>query len=426
MINKKDFFKNLFKFLLIIVLVIIFLGAGFVVGLKLNLEDYLSDEQGNVQLHKVMNLYKQSRSDEVDFSEYWLVWDKIKNNYVRQPVKDIDLFYGSIEGLVASLNDPYSIYFPPKKASQFVESLSGQFEGIGAEIGIRDNLLVIIAPLEDSPAKKAGLQSGDIIVSVNGEDMYGVSIEDAVAKIKGPKGTEVILGILREGWQTPQDFKIIRQVINIPSVKLEWLDDDLAYLRISNFSDNTDSEFEQAVQDILAKKTELNGIILDLRDNPGGYLDSSVKVASEWVKEGVIVKEKFIKDKEKKHYAQGQHRLLNIPTVVLVNGGTASGSEIVTGALQDYGLATIIGQKTFGKGSVQSFELLPDGSALKLTIAKWFTPKDRQIDELGLEPDVEIEKMFEQKPDTNGDKSEDYIDRGLEKARQILLQTIKK
>lgn len=410
---------NTKKIIISIIATIFIFAGGFYVGNMRGLSQSLINESGEVDISKVIDLYSKSRSSEVSFEQYWEIWDKIHAKYVTQPVDDAGLFYGSIQGLVSGLNDPYSIYFPPEKAAEFAKDLSGKFGGIGAEIGLRDGVVTVIAPLKDSPAMNAGLKSGDKILTIDGQDTFELSLDEAINKIRGEQGTEVVLGITTNGFESLKEVRIVRDVINVPTVEWEQKEHEIVYLRISYFNENTWTEFDKAVKEIILQSPR--GLILDLRNNPGGYLDASVKVAAEWVDTGVIVSERFNDGKEDTYGANlGKHRLMGIPTVVLIDEGTASGSEIVAGALQDYGVATIIGQTTFGKGSVQEFEILPDGSALKLTVAEWFTPKGRQINEKGIEPDQVIEEMFTQKEGTGGTKEEDFVDNGLNKAMEIL------
>ncbi|MBI5222534.1 MAG: S41 family peptidase, partial [Candidatus Magasanikbacteria bacterium] len=312
--------------------------------------------------------------------------------------------------------DPYSMYFPPKQAEEFAEELSGEFEGIGAEIGIKEDQLVIIAPLAGSPAEKAGIKSGDKIYLIDGEETYGLALDKAVSKIRGPKGTAVKLTISHDGFEAVQEVTIVRDKIVVPTVTWEMKDNNIAYLRVSYFNDDTWGQFDKAIKEIKLKSPK--GIVLDLRSNPGGYLDTAISVASEWVKSGNIVTEKFSAGMENDHAAIGTHRLVGMPTVVLVDEGSASGSEIVAGALQDYGVAKVIGMKTYGKGSVQDFEAFLDGSALKLTVALWYTPKGRQIDKEGITPDVVLEKMVESATSTAG--VIEYKDLGLDKAVELL------
>lgn len=391
-------------------------GLGFFAGTVKDLHQSLLNEQGQVEISKVIDLYSKSRSSEVNFDQFWKVWDMIKKNYVHQPVDELKLFYGALQGLVAGLEDPYSVYFPPPKAQEFIRDLSGEFEGIGAEIGKKDNLLTIISPLPESPAERAGIKPGDKIYAIDDEDAITLSVEEAVKKIRGPHGTEVKLTISSNGPEESRDVKIKRDKILVPTITWEKKDAGISYLRISYFNEDTTAQFRKAVNEILALSPK--GLILDMRSNPGGYLDTSVMVASEWIKEGVIVRERFHDKTVKEYTSLGTHRLAGVPTVVLVDEGTASGSEIVAGALQDYDLARLVGQKTFGKGSVQNLEPLPDGSALKLTIANWFTPKDRAIDKEGITPDIVMEKMFAE--DKKAPKG--FRDLGIEKAMEILLK----
>lgn len=394
------------------------LAMGFYAGQSYFIKEDITGENGEVEITKVVDLYSKSRGSEVDFKQFWDLWDNIKSKYVDQPVDDVDLFYGALQGLVAGLGDPYSVYFPPVKAQEFAQDLSGEFEGIGAEIGLKNEQLTVIAPLKGSPAESAGLKPGDKIFAIDGSDTFGIGLDEAIKKIRGKKDTVVTLTITSNGFETLRDVEITRGNINIPTVKWEMKENNIVYLRIAYFNQDTWSYFDKAVQEFLIQSPK--GIILDLRSNPGGYLETAVAIGSEWVDEGNVVTEIF-SDKNGNDYATiGQHRLSGIKTVVLVDKGSASASEIVAGAIQDNGTGTIVGEQTFGKGSVQDFEVLPDGSAVKITVAKWFTPNGRQIDKEGVTPDIVIEEMF---TDINKDKTNgeiDYVDNGLEKAMELL------
>ncbi len=400
------------KVFLVFILLVASFGAGLFLGKVWQIQDLVTDDKGAVEIVKVMNLYSKSRSPEVKFDQFWDVWNKIEAKYVDQPVDDVKLFYGAIEGAVAGLGDPYTVYFPPKKAEEFVKDLAGEFDGIGAEIGLKGDILTVIAPLPGSPAEKAGLKPGDKIYKIDDDETYGLSVDEAVMKIRGKKGTSVRLTISHNGIEKVEEVTIIRDTIVVPTVVWEKKDNQIAYLRVSYFNEDTWSEFDKMTKEIKAWSPK--GIVLDMRSNPGGYLDTSIAVASEWIKKGVVVKEKFSDSKENSYDTIGAHRFAGLPTIVLIDEGTASGSEIVAGALQDYGLATLVGKKSYGKGSVQDFEVLPDGSAIKITVARWYTPKDRQIDKSGIEPDVKIEEMFVKQ------KDETYKDVGLEKALELL------
>lgn len=385
--------------------------VGILVGQLWSTYGFLNNDDG-VEITKVLNLYSKTRSSDVNFDNFWNVWDRVKEKYVDQPVNDVDLFYGAISGIVSGLDDPYSVYLPPKKAQEFSRDLSGKFEGIGAEIGIRQGMLTVIAPLSGSPSEQVGIKTGDQIYKIDGHETYSLSLEESVLRIRGKKGTQVVLTIGREGSDDgPQEISVTRDTIKIPTIISE-IRKGVGYIRISYFNETTWREFDTIVKDLLTKDPK--GLILDLRSNPGGYLQTAVDISSEWITAGVIVKEKMYGGQEKTYLTDGAHRLSNIQTVVLVDQGSASASEIVSGALQDYEKAKIVGERTFGKGSVQDFEAFPDGSALKLTVAKWVTPKGRIIEGGGIEPDIVLEKMFEIK------EGEEPKDLGLQKAFELL------
>jgi len=352
-------------------------------------------------------------TQDVDFNLFWNVWDMLKKDYVdRDKLDDKKMFYGALKGLVESTGDPYTVFMEPKIAKEFSDDLAGTFEGIGAEIGKKDNIITIVAPLADMPAEKAGLQSGDQIYAINGESTAGLSTDEAVNKIRGPKGTEVTLTIFRKGFEKTKDFKITRQTIIVKSIKTKMGDDKIFVITITNFNDDTSELFKQAAAEAIEKNPK--GIILDLRNNPGGYLETAIDVASEWVDQGIIVTEQFSPEKKNEYSHRGRARLKDFPTVVLVNQGSASASEIVSGALKDNGKATIVGMKTFGKGSVQTLEEMQDGSSVKITVAKWLTPKGYNINHEGIAPDVEVDLTLE---DYN--KS---IDPQMNKAVEILMK----
>ncbi|MCX6795027.1 MAG: S41 family peptidase [Candidatus Falkowbacteria bacterium] len=324
----------------------------------------------------------------IDFNLYWEVWDNLKTDYVdRNMVKDQDLFYGSLKGLAAAVGDPYTVFMDPKESKQFSDDLAGTFEGIGAEVGMRNDITTIIAPLDGMPAQKAGVRAGDKVYAVDGVSTLGLTVNEVVTKIRGPKDTKVTITIIR-GKEKPRDITITRSVIIVKSVKTEMRADGIYVIRVSNFNDDTEDLFNLAVNNILLK--EPKGIILDLRNNPGGYLETAVMMASEWVEAGPIVAEQFNGNRRNEYPSNGRGRLKNIPTIVLVNGGSASASEILAGALRDYKKATIVGETTYGKGSVQSLSDLSGGAALKMTIANWLTPAGDFINEKGLAPNIEV------------------------------------
>jgi len=401
--------KKYAGFYLGVILFIIAFGLGILAGQRMAMKNNPQQIAGEAGISKVLNLYSTSRKvDSVDFEQFWKVWDEVKAKYYKQPVSDSDLFYGAIQGMVYALNDPYSMYLPPTAAADFMKSLSGEFSGIGAEIGVKNNQLVVVAPIANTPAAKAGLRPGDKILAIDKIDTAGMDASAAVEKIRGEAGTTVVLTISRDGWTKAEEISIVRAKISVPAVSWEEKPGSVAYVRIMQFNDDTTPMFTKAVKQI--KNKGINKMILDLRNNPGGYLDGAIEMVSEWVSEGKIVSEKFSDGKMNDQMALGNPKLGGFKTIVLVNGGSASASEIVAGALQDYQKATIVGEKTFGKGSVQDYEPFSDGSALKITVAAWYTPKGKCINELGITPDVEVKEDWS-KEDVGVDK---MVDKALE------------
>lgn len=347
----------------------------------------------------------------VDFNLFWEVWNLVKDKYVEQPVLDTQLFYGALAGIAGAVGDPYTVFLEPETTRKFTAELSGTFSGIGAEIGLRKEQLVIIAPLPDTPAQRAGLKALDAILAIDDKDTSGMPIDVAVSHIRGPKGSKVTLKIFRKGWKEPRDIAIVREEIQVNPVRVELREDGIAHLKIIHFNEQLRGAFEEAVQKVLAKNPK--GLVLDLRNNPGGFFEGAIEVASAWLaNDQVVVYQQDQSGKKQEFHSRGQARLKDIPTVVLVNEGSASASEIVAGALQDYEIAKLIGEKTFGKGSVQTFEQLRGGSAVKITVAQWLTPKGRVINKEGIAPDLEV-KMGKEEVD-NGD------DPQLQKAVELL------
>lgn len=328
-------------------------------------------------------------SEDADFATFWDVWKLVKSSYVDQPVSEKDLYYGSVAGMVASLGDPYSTYFTPEDARAFNEQLSGSFFGIGAQLDTKDGNIVVIAPLPGTPAERAGLQPEDVIVTIDDAPTEGMTIDEAVSRIRGERGTVVTLGITREGSEDPRLFPITRDEITIDSVTYEMRDDGIAVISVSMFNDDTSSLFASAAQNVLSDNA--TGIIVDLRNNPGGLLDASIDLAGYWIAAGGTAVIESVGETQESYATNGNAILANVPTVVLVNGGSASASEILAGALQDSKEATVIGETTFGKGSVQEYHELPDGGAVKITVAKWLTPLGRSIDKQGITPDQTVE-----------------------------------
>lgn len=387
-------------------------GVGVLTGETLYLKKTIVNPDGTVNIDRVTNLNRAlNHSGSVDFAQFWEVWDRVKQQYVHQPTKDTDMFYGAIQGMVASLGDPYSIYLPPQQATSFTKNLEGELEGIGAEIGVKQNQLVVVSPIPGTPAMQAGLRTGDKILAIDKLSTQGMDVNTAVSHIRGPATSSVELLIARDGWAKPKEIIIHRAKINVPSVLYETKPGNVAYLRVLQFNDNTIPLFSKYVDQL--KASHANGLILDLRNNPGGYLDGAIAMASEWIKDGAVVSERFSDGRVEAHNALAVvHRLAGMKTVVLINGGSASASEIVSGALKDQKAATLIGEKSFGKGSVQNYENFPDGSALKVTVAEWLTPNNVNINKTGITPDIEVKENFEQEA-----AGQDSV---IDKALQIL------
>jgi len=332
------------------------------------------------------------------FSE---VLRKIEKNYVEE-TDPKDLIYGAIKGLVGTL-DPHSFFMSPEEYKELMIETKGSFTGVGIELTIRDSVLTVVSPIEGTPAFKAGIKAGDLIIMIDGKSTKDSSIMEAVRFIRGPKGSKVKLTIRREGLEKPVDFVITRDVIPIKSVRSSILPFDIGYIRISNFQSDTGQELSKELED-LEKKKRLKGLILDLRNNPGGLLSQAVEVADEFLDSGLIVSIKGRDKKEEKSIAHKNKKPRRYPMVALVNEGSASAAEIVAGALQDNKKALILGTATFGKGSVQTLFPLSDGSGLRLTTALYFTPSGRSIQASGIEPDVKVafippkEKPAEKEP----------------------------
>ncbi len=351
----------------------------------------------------------QSQPSNVDLKLFWETWNKVKEK-ATENVSEEKMLEGAISGMMSSLGDPYTVYFNKEENKRFKEDIQGEFGGIGIEIVQKNGFPTVVAPLAGSPAEKSGLKSGDIITEVDGQKTSDLGFEETINKIRGPKDTKVKLTINRESKAEPLTFEVTRDIIVVKSVEYRVIEKDgkkIGYIKIKQFGDDTDALFNKAALEI--KKQNLSGIILDLRNNPGGYLESAVSVSSVFIEEGVVVTEKG-KNLNKDYRATGGALLGQYKTVVLVNGGSASASEIVAGALKDRIGSKIVGQKTFGKGSVQELVELSDGSAAKITVAKWFTPNGTQINNEGIKPDFELE---------NGEDIN--IDNQLEKAQESVL-----
>jgi len=375
------------------VIIVILLAGSFYGG-------FWYGKNSRPSIEKVSGVFNKEtgKPDSIDFSLFWDSWTQIEEKFVNRSALDYQkMVYGAIDGMVKSLGDPYTAFFPPVESKKFSEDIKGSFDGIGAEIGMRKDILIVISPLEGSPAKKAGLLAGDQILKIDDKATADLNVDEAVNLIRGSKGTQVTLAILREGWSDTKDYKITRDVINVPILKYEIKDiggKKIAYIQLYEFTENAANEFTKKVNEILNSNAQ--GIVLDLRGNPGGYLEVAVDIASWFVDGGkLVVSEDFGNGKKNEHTSYGYKKLATYPTVVLIDQGSASASEILAGALRDDNGIKLVGEKSFGKGSVQELENLRGGTSLKVTVAKWLTPSGHSIMEQRLEPDIQVGRTQE-------------------------------
>lgn len=366
-----------------------------------------------------------ARENAVNFSQFWVVWDRLNRYYIDNkaldPVKMVD---GAISGMVAALGDPYTVYLPLEQNKEAKDDLGGKFQGIGAQLGIKDKKIVVVAPLKSSPAEKSGIRSGDWIIKVDGKESAGWTLPEAVSKIRGDKGSLVVLTIMHKDASVSADVKVVRDDINVASVEWNFKNihcnndtinqcqiiatdcpncQKVIYLKLSRFGDTTNDEWVKAVDEIIKQtqslsKNSVKGIIFDLRNNPGGYLTGSVFIASEFLKSGTVVIQEKASGEKTTYNVDRTGRLFEQPLVVLINKGSASASEIVAGALLERGRAKLVGETSFGKGTIQEAQELDGGAGLHITTAKWLLPNSKWINGTGIDPDVKAIND-ENKPD---------------------------
>jgi carboxyl-terminal processing protease len=399
--------KKVRQFVLILTLLVLAGGIGYRLGLQ----------------RSYLNNFSTSSAPKADLSLFWHVWSLLEQKYVdKKAIDPQKMVYGAISGMVASLGDPYTAFFPPEDNKINRENLKGEFGGVGIQLGYKDGTLAVIAPLDNTPAARAGIKAGDLILRIKdkkaGIDKAtdDVSLLEAVKLIRGKEGSKVTLTLAREGKSEPFDVEVVRGKIVIPTLVSRWIEKDgrrIAHVRLLQFNQVLYSQWDKEVSDIVSQKNDPNfaGMILDLRNTPGGFLQGAVYVAGEFLSSGVVVKQQYASGKEDVFRVNRTGRLPSVKLVVLVNRGSASASEILAGALQHYKRAVIVGERTFGKGTVQEPETLPQGAGLHVTISRWLLPDGRRLDKNGIKPDV----LVEVSPDESmGGKQDKILEKGIE------------
>ncbi len=392
----------------------------FIIGIQLGQHDFrLKIEEGRPAVNFINQNVPGNKN--VDFKLFWQVWDQVSNEYVdKKAVDPQKMFYGAISGMVASLGDPYTVFLPPEEQKSTQEEINGAFEGVGIQLGYdKEKRLAVMAPLKDTPADKAGILAGDLIVKIGDKDAVNLTLPEAVNLIRGKKGTNIALEIYHEGDAKTRKVDLTRDTIVVKSVEFEEKvtpkGKKVALIKLTRFGERTDDEWKDAVSNTLASGPD--AIILDLRNNPGGLLNGAVFIGSEFIKSGDIVLQENSKGERLPYKVNRQGKLLDLPMVVLINKGSASASEIVAGAIQDYKRGKLIGETSFGKGTIQESQELPEKTGIHITTAKWLTPQGRWIHQLGLTPDVLVELTDEQLKQETEDPNKDFQ---LERALQEL------
>lgn len=375
---------------------VLLLGLGGVIGYRYGKSP--AGLSGILPSAQVTNTAVPAQNASVDFSHFWDVWNRLETNYYDPTKLNAQkMLDGAIAGMTSSLGDPYTMYLPKDDQKRTGEDLQGQFDGVGIQLGYKNQTLVVVAPLKGLPAEAAGVKAGDYILHIADKaknidkDTSGMTLPDAVSIIRGPKGSEVTITFLRDGGK-PEEKTLKRDTIVVPSVDLSYTEKNgkkIALLKLSQFGGNTEDEWRKAVSDIASQDGAVKGLVLDLRNNPGGFLQEAVSIGSEFIKTGLIVSQEGRTEKIP-YYATGNGQLTSLPIDVLINKGSASASEIVAGALRDRKGAKLIGENSFGKGTVQDAIELPDGTGLHVTVAKWLTPLGTWVHEKGLKPDIEV------------------------------------
>jgi carboxyl-terminal processing protease len=383
-----------------------FFSGGYYYGKR----GFIFEVRKNPPSVKVTNKYPQNQ--EVDFALFWHVWDLVSENYLERPVDPQQMLYGALSGMVDSLGDPYTSFLPPSANESVTNSLNGAYEGIGAELGMREGALMVVAPVDGSPAKKAGLRSGDRILKIGDELTFGMTITEAVMLIRGEAGTSVFLTVQTDT-QTARDVEIVRNKISAPSVSWEDKGDGTVYLRVSRFGEQTNADWVQAVNEISVQVEELDALIIDVRGNPGGYLQSAIFIAGEFFRNKIVVYQESALGELSPFNTKRMGSFGDVPAVfVLIDGGSASASEILAASLQHHVGAVLVGAQSFGKGTIQEPRDFKDGSGVHITVAKWLTPGKAWVHDVGIAPDV----LIEVNPEDFEDDNDVQLDKAIELA----------
>lgn len=389
----------------------------FVIGWQLGHRDLTLQWQNYIPKFNIENKQPPTDRESVDFKLFWDTWDLVSREYVdKSAIDNKKMYYGAIQGMVAALGDPYTVFLPPEQQKSAKEELGGSFEGVGIQIGFnKEKRLVVMAPLQGTPAEKVGLKAGDMIIKINDKDTTGVTLPEAVSLIRGPKGSNVSLEIYREGEDKARKFDVGRETIVVKSVEFSTKNtlrgQSVAYIKLSRFGERTFSEWGEAVSNALSSAPA--GVVLDVRNNPGGFLDGAVFVASEFIEKGDVVLQENAQGQRKGFKVNRIGKLLKPQLIVLVNKGSASASEIVAGAMQDYKRAKLVGEQTFGKGTIQESQDLPDSTGIHITTAKWLTPNGNWVHNTGLKPDIVVEAGDDPSKDPQLDKAIELFDVGF-------------
>ena len=413
----RDFnWKYFMVFFAFLTITIAAFSGGFLVG---QIYPLFADKEPSLpELTKATEESSQIQNTEIEdldelFKPFWEAWDYVDTHYVEQPVNKTEMMRGAISGMIEALGDLHSSYMDPEMYRQQSAPLEGEYEGIGAWVDVTGDFLTIISPMPGSPAEEKGLKTDDQVIAVDGEDMTGVSGDLVLKKILGPAGTDVELTIFRPDTGETLTFQLTRKKIEIPSVTSEMLENQIAYVQLVNFGDKTHDDLRDQIKELLKQKPV--GLILDLRNNGGGFLESAIEITSEFVKQSPIMYQEYGNGERITYNSRPFGIATEIPLVVLINGGSASASEITAGAIQDYERGVLVGTQSYGKGSVQNWiTLLNDSGAIRVTVARWLTPNERQINSVGLTPNIIVEISEE---DIAAEK-----DPQLDKAIEILLE----